>query len=91
MNRLKWMFSEILMHYFQVPKEHVSNCWGRKWVAFVSEFLSPVLHLTKLNRSDTASQRGLTNLEKNWNCCQMYTANGWAAGVGGGHRKDNLK
>lgn len=52
MNRLKWVFSEVLVYYFQVQK-HVSNCWGRNWVAFVSESFPPTSHLKKLNRSTT--------------------------------------
>lgn len=52
MKRLKRMFNKVLRHNFQVLKL-ISNCWGRNWVAFTSEFLPPVSHLKEL-QCDTA-------------------------------------
>lgn len=83
------MFREILRHYFQVPKKHVSNCWGRKWVAFVSEFLSPVLPLKELNRSVTqpVNTACLTWRKIATRCTRLMVGQP----EGGSNWKDNLK
>lgn len=65
MNRLKWMFHGILVHYFQVLK-HVSNCMGVELGGFCFRILFPNLSSEETEQErDAASQCCLSNLTKN--------------------------
>lgn len=84
MKRLKWMFTGTLRHSLQVLK-HVSNCWGKDWVAVVSEFFSPISQLNRRVRPVLLRELDEKPIAAR---CTCLIAGSWKRK--GRHQKDDL-